>query len=108
MKQTEIGMIPDDWEVKELGELGKLKAGMAYDFKKIKNGLYPCFGGNGIRAYIDSYLYEGIFPIIGRQGELCGNVSLADGRFYATEHAVVMKPNKEIDSIFLYYKLIKS
>ena len=27
-KQTEVGVIPEDWEVKPLGELGKFKNGI--------------------------------------------------------------------------------
>ena len=51
------------------------------------------------------YSHDGIYPIIGRQGELCGNVNLAKGKFYATEHAVVASPKKDIDAIWLYYQL---
>ena len=51
---------------------------------------YPCFGGNGIRGYLTKYSHEGVYPIIGRQGALCGNINIAKGKFYATEHAVVV------------------
>lgn len=60
---------------------------------------YPCFGGNGIRGYVDSYNKDGHFPIIGRQGALCGNLKYATGQFYATEHAVVVSCPSNIDSI---------
>ena len=68
-------------------------------------GLYPCFGGNGIRGYVADYTHDGEFPLIGRQGALCGNVNLASGKFHATEHAVVVQPKIEMNVHWLYYAL---
>lgn len=105
MVQTEIGLLPEDWEVKTIGECAFLKAGDIVDVDTTSRKIYPCFGGNGIRGFVSKYTHEGTFPIIGRQGEWCGNVNLASGRFYATEHAVVARPNKTTDAVCLYYFL---
>ena len=70
------------------------------------DGMYPCYGGNGIRGFVDHYSVEGDYPIIGRQGALCGNVNMTHGKFYATEHAVVVTPMLNIDLNWLYYTLI--
>ncbi len=107
-KYTEIGYIPNDWEVKTLGEIAYLKSGKSINLNSESIGIYPCFGGNGIRAYINRYSHNGIYPIIGRQGELCGNVQISNGKFYATEHAVVCIPDNYIDAFWLYYQLIKA
>ena len=100
---------PKRWEVKKLGEVCDLKAGKNIKASELhsrcEKGLYPCYGGNGIRGYIAKYSHEGVFPIIGRQGALCGNVNLASGVFYATEHAVVCTPSIAFDSVFLFYTL---
>lgn len=66
---------------------------------------YPCFGGNGIRGYVDNYTKEGIFPIIGRQGALCGNVNLSFGKFRNTEHAVLVTPKNQMNTVWLFKKL---
>ena len=87
--------IPEGWEWARLGSVFSMQAG-----KNIKASLlsdiqtentpYPCYGGNGIRGFVAKSNASGDFPIIGRQGALCGNVKRATGDFYATEHAVVV------------------
>ena len=87
--------VPDSWEWTILGEIFTLQAGKNITAKDISakqdtDHCYPCYGGNGLRGYVSSYNREGRFPLIGRQGALCGNINEANGQFYATEHAVVV------------------
>ena len=93
----------------KLGEVCLLKAGKFVSANDISpeynKGLYPCFGGNGIRGYVAESTHDGEFPLIGRQGALCGNVNLASGKFHATEHAVVVQPKIEMNVHWLYYAL---
>ncbi len=107
MKHTEIGDLPEDWEVKELGSLACMKSGQSITGASIEeNGDYPCYGGNGLRGYTKTYTHEGTFPLIGRQGALCGNVTLARNRFYASEHAVVVTPYQGVDAEWISWILI--
>ena len=87
--------IPDSWEWCRIGTVFTLQAGKNISANQIaenvEEGLYPCFGGNGVRGYVPLFNREGYYPIIGRQGALCGNINLANGQFYATEHAVCVE-----------------
>jgi len=44
-KQTELGVIPEDWEVKKLGEIGKFKGGSGFPIKYQRkiDGEYPFY-----------------------------------------------------------------
>ena len=93
-----------------LANISNLKAGKAIKIGELSenndiNSLFPCFGGNGIRGYINRYTHDGTFPIIGRQGALSGNVNFASGKFYATEHAIVVTPKVELDNTWFFYCL---
>ncbi len=98
------------YKLENLNEVCNMKAGQfvsASDiFDHYRGELYPCYGGNGLRGYTKTFTHEGQFPLIGRQGALCGNVHLVEGKFHATEHAIVAKPKQEINTKWLYYKLI--
>jgi type I restriction enzyme S subunit len=95
-----------------LGEVFTLQAGKNITANKIsehKNDKepFPCYGGNGIRGYVSNYNRDGLHPIIGRQGALCGNINVARGKFYATEHAVVVDLYATTDSSWATYALIQ-
>ena len=103
--------IPDNWVWTTLGEIFTLQAGKNITAKDIyteksEEFKYPCFGGNGIRGYVAISNKIGEYPIIGRQGALCGNINLAHGNFYATEHAVVVERYCDTDLMWGYYTLI--
>ena len=103
--------VPSSWAWTTLGEIFTLQAGKNITAKDIYTEKsdeykYPCFGGNGIRGYVAISNKIGEYPIIGRQGALCGNINLAHGSFYATEHAVVVERYCDTDLMWVYYTLI--
>lgn len=102
--------IPESWKWVRIGEIFGLQAGKnitsanIYEEKSAQNP-YLCFGGNGARGFVSTYNREGHFVLIGRQGALCGNINLADGKFYATEHAVVVDHYNIADVLWCGYFL---
>ena len=95
----------DPWEQRKLGELSnEFKSGEFICADNVSvSGSYPVYGGNGLRGYTTTFNHEGLYTLIGRQGALCGNVNIADGKSYFTEHAVAVKANHLNDTTFLYY-----
>lgn len=99
------------WEEKRLGDIATYKAGKFVAASAIaerrQDGHYPCYGANGLRGYTTSTTHSGSYPIIGRQGALCGNVRIVSGDFHATEHAVVVSSKKSTSVSWLFYELGK-
>lgn len=105
-KQTEMGVIPQDWDVVVLDTVCRMKSGEGITAASIDyDSQYPCYGGNGLRGYTSRFTHDGSFALIGRQGALCGNVVSAEGKFFASEHAVVVTAREGTDIRFLTYVL---
>ena len=100
---------PKGWEKVKLGLVTNMKAGKfiaASDiFSENNNDMFSCYGGNGLRGFVKSHTHEGEFVLIGRQGALCGNVKITNGKFHATEHAIVCSPIMKYQTLWLYYLL---
>ncbi|MGP5287936.1 restriction endonuclease subunit S [Glutamicibacter arilaitensis] len=93
-----------------LGEIFEMRAGTHVKASEISGDQlethpYRCFGGNGVRGYVSGYNYDEDVAFIGRQGALCGNVHRAQGKVYATEHAVAVTPKSEVDMSWSFHKL---
>lgn len=67
-KMTDVGVIPEDWEVKSIGEVLSICNGM--DYKHLNRGNYPVYGTGGLIARVDDFLFEGESVCIGRKGTI--------------------------------------
>lgn len=106
MKQTELGVLPEDWDVERLGQLAEMKSGAGITSASISDDdEFPCFGGNGLRGFTSTKTHSGEFPLIGRQGAHCGNVQFAKGDFFASEHAIVLTAKPDVFPLWLNYIL---
>jgi type I restriction enzyme S subunit len=86
-----LGDVPEHWKVQRMKTTCGMQSGESITAMSIEqSGDYPVYGGNGIRGYTTRFTHEGQYALIGRQGALCGNVHLARGRFWASEHAIVV------------------
>lgn len=97
------------WKIKTLGLACHMQAGKFVPAAEIHNqytqGLFPCYGGNGLRGYTATFTHSGKYSLIGRQGALCGNINQGIGQFHATEHAIVVTPKNGTTGDWLFFVL---
>ena len=109
-KQTEVGVIPEDWNLRQLGDVvtfldGKRRPVKDADRAKMR-GPIPYYGASGIVDYVNDYLFDEDLILLGEDGEniLSRNCRLAfriSGKAWVNNHAHVLKPNPDISIGFL-------
>ena len=109
-KETEVGVIPDDWEVQKLGSISTFLDGMRRPVKNSDrarmNGSIPYYGASGVIDYVDDYIFDEELVLLGEDGEniLSRNLPLAfriSGKTWVNNHAHVIRPNFGISIGFL-------
>lgn len=74
LKQTEIGVIPEDWEVKKISEIANITTGNKNTQDKISTGKYPFFVRSQIVERINSYSFDGEAVLTAGDGVGVGKV----------------------------------
>jgi len=112
-KQTEAGVIPEDWEVKPVEEAfdicNSLRLPISQDVRKTMTGEYPYYGPTSIQGFINEYRVDGEYALIGEDGDhflKWRNTTmtlLVSGKFNVNNHAHIVKGSKNLTSWFYYY-----
>ena len=103
--ESELGEIPERWEVKALGELIELAYGKALKADDRKSGSIPVYGSNGQVGWHDKKLAAGPGIVVGRKGNP-GIVTWAHSDFFPIDTTFYVVPrNTEGDLPFLFFAL---
>jgi type I restriction enzyme, S subunit len=112
-KQTEIGMLPEDWDVKPISESFEICNYLRYPIsqliRKKMAGEYPYYGPTKAQDYINEYRVEGEYALIGEDGDHflkwqdSPMTLLVNGKFNVNNHAHLVKGTKNLTSWFYYY-----
>lgn len=110
---SELGKVPKDWTVEKLGNVVNL-----FDSKRIplsqmnrqnmeKN--YPYYGANGVIDYVESYIFNGKYLLLGEDGTVQTDegfpiLNFINEKFWVSNHAHIMI-GKKISTEFLYSSL---
>ena len=99
--------MPLDWQELPLNRIIRMRSGDFISNDDIEpEGSYPVYGGNGFRGFSDRFNAIGPIVLVGRQGAHCGNVHVAEGKIWVSEHALRCLPEKELDAKWLAYALL--
>ncbi|HLO32742.1 MAG TPA: restriction endonuclease subunit S [Anaerolineales bacterium] len=112
-KQTEVGVIPEDWDVLPIEEAyeicNNLRLPISRTVRKQMEGPYPYYGPTSIQGYINEYRVEGEYALIGEDGDHFLKwqeqqmTLLVRGRFNVNNHAHLIKGTKNLTAWFYYY-----
>lgn len=101
-KHTEIGLIPNDWEVKSIKEATPLQRGFDLPKKDQKDGPYPVVYSNGICSYHDKYMVKGPGVVTGRSGTI-GNIHYVESDFWPHNTSLWVTAFNGNHPKFVYY-----
>ena len=92
------------WKKCQLGDLITFQRGYDLPKTKMKYGIYPVVGSNGIIGYHNEYTTEAPSITIGRSGNV-GKPFIYKGQSWSHNTTLYIKEFKNVDPIFVYYYL---
>ena len=111
---SELGPIPRGWEVKALGDVVVNSDSKRIPVSKARRvnrpGIFPYYGAAGLMDYIDGYIFDGIYLLIGEDGSVVKSNDLAVtqyvwGRLWVNNHAHVLQGRGCVstEQLYLYF-----
>ena len=107
-------MIPQGWRVGKLGEIIT-----NYDSKRVplssrerenRKGIYPYYGAACIFDYIDDFLFDGVYLLMGEDGTVITDdekpvLQYVTGKFWVNNHTHVLQGKGPVSTEFIYLLL---
>lgn len=103
MKQTEIGEIPEDWDLKKLGQILKIRHGKSQKEVISDSGIYPILATGGEIGRATQYLYNKPSVLIGRKGTI-DKPRYQDTPFWTVDTLFYSEISPNYSVKFIYYK----
>ena len=103
-KKTEIGIIPEDWEVLSLNKIAtSVCSGKSLQAEK--NGIYPLYGSTGMIGYRSNPDYEGMKILIARVGANAGSVYYVSNKYCVSDNTLMIQLSSQVNFEFVYFYL---
>ncbi|MBQ8058694.1 MAG: restriction endonuclease subunit S [Prevotella sp.] len=99
-------------EWKKLGEVCEILDSQRKPVSKGKRvqGIFPYYGANGIQDYVDKYIFDGTFLLLGEDGSVKNEdntpvLHWATGKIWVNNHAHILKECDGYILRYIYYSL---
>jgi type I restriction enzyme S subunit len=112
-KNSPLGLIPEDWEVKTVAEAFKICNNLRSPISEIERkkiqGEFPYYGPTKIQDYISEFRVDGKYALIGEDGDHflkwkdLPMTLLVEGRFNVNNHAHLIQGEENLTEWFYYY-----
>lgn len=110
------GVMPNDWHLGTVSEIIEL-----HDSKRIPlssreranlKKIYPYYGATSVMDYVDRYLFDGIYLLLGEDGTVVDSkgfpiLQYVDGKFWVNNHAHIItgKNGFSVELLYLLFSL---
>ncbi len=108
LKNSELGEIPEDWEVVKLGEVAHIKTGSKNNQDKADNGLYPFFVRSETVERINTFSYACEAILVPGEGGIGKIFHYINGKFDAHQRVYVIREFQNTVAKFVYFAMVHS
>ncbi len=98
--ESELGMIPQGWRVGNLFDIASIydknRKPLSGKDRENMERIYPYYGATSCMDYVDNYLFDGIYTLIGEDGSVVKEDGLPYmqyvwGKFWVNNHAHILQ-----------------
>ena len=102
------------FETRKLGELvinfDRKRVPLSSRQRSERQGVYPYYGATSIMDYVDDYIFDGKYLLMGEDGTVIDEngkpiLQIAEGKFWCNNHAHILQNTELVTFDYLYYLL---
>ena len=112
---SELGLIPEGWSCVSLTDISMVFDSMRKPLSGMQREnmkkLYPYYGATEIMDYVDNYIFDGIYLLIGEDGSVVRSngapfLQYVEGKFWSNNHAHVLQGTNGYSTEMLHCALL--
>jgi len=113
---SELGMIPEGWQVKNLLDVATLfdskRKPLSGNERSLMDKIYPYYGATSIMDYVDDYIFDGTYLLMGEDGSVMTEdgfpfLQYVTGKFWPNNHAHVIQGCNGFSTEMLHCALLR-